>query len=126
MPWGDGLGEGRWEMRGGERCSAYSESPQACWDGPTQNFQQVAGTRAEIVHEFKKIANIPGFRPGKAPEPMVEKRYASEIDDELRKRIIPESYRHVLAEHDLRLDLGDLETQERERAGRPARASTSP
>ena len=63
--------------------------------------QRVAGTRAEILQEFRKHATIPGFRPGKAPEPMVEKRYAHEIDDELRKRIIPDTYREVLAEKKL-------------------------
>jgi len=57
------------------------------------NAGRVAGTRAEILQEFRKFAAIPGFRPGKAPEPMVEKRYAGQIDEELRKRLIPESYR---------------------------------
>jgi trigger factor len=64
--------------------------------------ERVAGTRAEIVQEFRKVASIPGFRPGKAPEPMVEKRYAGEIDEELRKRLIPESYREVLHEQNLK------------------------
>ena len=63
--------------------------------------QRVAGTRAEILQEFRKFASIPGFRPGKAPEPMVEKRYAGQIDDELRKRLIPESYREALNEQKL-------------------------
>ncbi len=58
--------------------------------------ERVAGTRAEILQEFRKVASIPGFRPGKAPEPMVEKRYAGQIDEELRKRLIPESYREAL------------------------------
>jgi len=65
--------------------------------------ERVAGTRAEILQEFRKFAKIPGFRPGKAPEPMVEKRYAAEIDEELRKRLIPESYREVLAEQKLKV-----------------------
>lgn len=65
--------------------------------------QRVAGTRAEIVQEFRKVASIPGFRPGKAPEPMVEKRYAGQIDDELRKRLIPESYREALNEQHLKV-----------------------
>jgi trigger factor len=60
--------------------------------------ERVAGTRAEILQEFRKVAAIPGFRPGKAPEPMVEKRYAGQIDEELRKRLIPESYREALSD----------------------------
>lgn len=65
--------------------------------------ERVAGTRAEILQEFRKIAAIPGFRPGRAPEPMVEKRYAGEIDEELRKRLIPESYREAVAEQKLKV-----------------------
>ena len=34
---------------------------------------------------------------------MVEKRYAGEIDEELRKRLIPESYREALAEQNLKV-----------------------
>jgi trigger factor len=65
--------------------------------------QRVAGTRAEILQEFRKFAAIPGFRPGKAPEPMVEKRYAAQIEEELRKRLIPESYRETLSEQKLKV-----------------------
>src|SRR5437867_1081248 len=61
--------------------------------------ERVASARAEVVQEFRKQASIPGFRPGKAPKPMVEKRYAKEIDDEVRKRIIPDTYREALTEH---------------------------
>src|SRR5271169_6196732 len=65
--------------------------------------ERVAGTRAEILQEFRKFAAIPGFRPGKAPEPMVEKRYAGQIDEELRKRLIPESYRETLSEQNVKV-----------------------
>ncbi|MGD1020642.1 MAG: trigger factor [Verrucomicrobiia bacterium] len=65
--------------------------------------ERVAGTRAEILQEFRKAASIPGFRPGKAPEPMVEKRYAGQIDEELRKRLIPESYREALHDQNLKV-----------------------
>jgi trigger factor len=65
--------------------------------------ERVAGTRAEILQEFRKSAAIPGFRPGKAPEPMVEKRYAGQIEEELRKRLIPESYRETLNEQKLKV-----------------------
>jgi trigger factor len=63
---------------------------------------RVAGARAEIVRDFRKHASIPGFRPGKAPEPMLEKRFGHEIDEELRRRLIPDSYREALAENKLR------------------------
>jgi trigger factor len=64
---------------------------------------RVAGVRAEIVREFCKQAAIPGFRPGHAPVPMVEKRYGPAIDEEVRKRLVPDTYREALREHHLRV-----------------------
>ncbi len=63
---------------------------------------RVAGVRTEILRDFRREANIPGFRAGHAPEPMVEKRYASAIDEELRRRLVPDAYREALAEHKLK------------------------
>ena len=64
---------------------------------------RVAGVRAEILQEFRKSATLPGFRPGKAPEPMVEKRYANEINQEVQQRLIPEAYREAVKEQKLRV-----------------------
>ena len=64
---------------------------------------RIAGVRAEILQEFRKVAAIPGFRPGKAPQPMVEKRYASEIEQEVQQRIIPDAYREAVKEQKLRV-----------------------
>ena len=64
---------------------------------------RVAGTRAEVLREVKAAVTIPGFRPGKAPEPLVEKRYAAEIDTEVRKQLIPEAYREAITEHQVKV-----------------------
>lgn len=64
---------------------------------------RVAGVRAEILKDFRKQANIPGFRPGKAPEPIVERHYSKQIDDEVRQRLIPDSYREAIAEKKIRV-----------------------
>lgn len=64
---------------------------------------KVAGVRAELLQEFRKQASIPGFRPGKAPEPLVEKRYAKQLDDEVRQRVIPDGYRDAITENKLRV-----------------------
>ncbi len=63
--------------------------------------QQVAGTRAEVLREIRKVASIPGFRPGKAPEPFVEKRFGDEILKELKSRLIPEAYRKAVNDLDI-------------------------
>jgi len=53
---------------------------------------------AAMEKNFRKEANIPGFRPGKAPLPMVVKKYDSEIKEEVKRKLIGDSYRQALEE----------------------------
>ena len=53
----------------------------------------------EVYDEIVKIANIPGFRVGKAPRETVKKHYAKDAKEEVLKRLIPEAYRKALEEH---------------------------
>jgi trigger factor len=48
--------------------------------------------------DFQKQANLPGFRPGKAPIPMVVRKYEQEIKDEVKRKLINDSYRKALEE----------------------------
>ena len=81
--------------------------------------ERVAGARAEILQEFRKAAQVPGFRPGKAPEPIVEAQYSRQIEEELRKRLIPETYRQAIAEQKVRaVGFPQIESVEWER-GKP-------
>jgi trigger factor len=52
----------------------------------------------EVLRDFQKAANLPGFRGGKAPLDMVEKRYAKEAEEETLKALIPEAYHQCVAE----------------------------
>ncbi|HEY9173342.1 MAG TPA: trigger factor [Verrucomicrobiae bacterium] len=54
-----------------------------------------------MVNEFRKEANLPGFRPGKAPRDMVAKRYEKEIADEVRRKLLSENYRKAVEEQKL-------------------------
>ena len=44
--------------------------------------------RQAIVNTLRRRAVIPGFRPGKAPLSLVAKRFASDIEDELKDRLV--------------------------------------
>jgi trigger factor len=61
----------------------------------------VAETYASVVESFCRVARIPGFRPGKAPAVIVQRRYAKEIDEEARDRILPRLYREAVADQKL-------------------------
>lgn len=56
--------------------------------------------------EFLRNAALPGFRPGKAPRGLVEKRFGQAVLDETRGQLIQEGYRRALEENKLR-PLGD-------------------
>ncbi|MDD4736509.1 MAG: trigger factor [Kiritimatiellae bacterium] len=56
-----------------------------------------------ILSEYKKHAKIPGFRPGKAPQALVEKRYAKEALKELKERMIPEYYQKAIEQEKIQV-----------------------
>ena len=48
---------------------------------------EVEDTRDFVVEAFMTQAKIPGFRPGKLPRKVVEKKFGSEIEKEVRDRL---------------------------------------
>ena len=55
----------------------------------------------EVYNEIVKVANIPGFRVGKAPKEMVKLNYAKAAREEVLKRLVPEGYKKALQDHDI-------------------------
>jgi len=55
----------------------------------------------EVYAEITKVANIPGFRAGKAPKELVKKHYAGDAKSEVLKRLIPQAYADALREHNI-------------------------
>ncbi len=51
-----------------------------------------------ITKDFQKQAALPGFRPGKAPRNLVLKKYEADIKDEVKRKLIGDSYRKALDE----------------------------
>ncbi len=50
----------------------------------------------KITSDFQKIAQIKGFRAGKAPLSVVEKRYAKDIEEEVRRKLVPDAFREAV------------------------------
>ena len=62
---------------------------------------------AKISRGYATKARIPGFRPGKAPSAVVEKRFQKEIIEELHGALINEAYDEALKQESLHvLDFG--------------------
>jgi len=53
----------------------------------------------EVYREIKKVAKIPGFRPGAVPKDLLEKHYAEDAEKEVLKRLIPAGYRQAVQNH---------------------------
>ena len=52
---------------------------------------QVASETQKVTDEFVRNAKVSGFRPGKAPKPMVEKLYSKNIADQLERSLTSKS-----------------------------------
>ncbi len=63
--------------------------------------QQVDDTFTTITKDFQKQASLPGFRPGKAPRDMVLRKYEKDITDEVKRKLISDSYRKAVDEKKL-------------------------
>ena len=68
-------------------------------------------TFESVTNDFRKHANLPGFRPGKAPKEMVVRKYEKDIQDEARRKLISDSYRKAIEEQKLEV-LGQPDIEE--------------
>ncbi|HEX4343200.1 MAG TPA: trigger factor, partial [Verrucomicrobiae bacterium] len=56
-----------------------------------------------ITKNFQREASLPGFRPGKAPRDMVIRKYEPDINVEVKRKLIGDSYRQALADQKLQV-----------------------
>lgn len=54
---------------------------------------EVDAEHAAVVTEFSKLARLPGFRPGKAPTPIVVRHFGKQIADEFKQKVVAKAYR---------------------------------
>lgn len=54
-----------------------------------------------IAREFARMARVPGFRPGKAPVTLIQRRFAGEIKEEVLQALVPERIEQAVAEQKL-------------------------
>src|SRR6516165_5305828 len=64
---------------------------------------EVAKEWDAIANSFARFAKIPGYRPGKAPRSVVDKRFRKEIQDEVTKKLVSKSYHEAVEQEQLRV-----------------------
>src|SRR5258708_31503313 len=66
-----------------------------------------------IANSFARFAKIPGYRPGKAPRSVIDKRFRKEIQEEVTKKLVSRSYSDAIAQEQLRVaSLTNLKEQQ--------------
>jgi trigger factor len=65
--------------------------------------ETVQTERAKIVSGYTAQARIPGFRPGKAPKNVIEKKFQSAIVEELDDRLVRQAYDEALRKEALKV-----------------------
>src|SRR5712671_3158448 len=64
---------------------------------------EVAKEWDAIANSFARFAKIPGYRPGKAPRAVIDKRFRKEIQEELTKKLVSKSYHDAIEQEQLRV-----------------------
>ncbi|MEM9018806.1 MAG: trigger factor [Verrucomicrobiota bacterium] len=78
----------------------------------------VSTTRKQIVSAYASQAKVPGFRPGKIPTSVIEKRFAGPIEDELKDRLARSAYEEARQKEDLAiLGISQVEREQFESDG---------
>src|SRR5207253_9283806 len=55
--------------------------------------------RCDVAYaDLNRRVHIPGFRPGKAPQGLLEKRYAKSVEEDVLRQLLPDYYRRAMKE----------------------------
>jgi trigger factor len=72
---------------------------------------EVGAKRQSLLKEFIKQVKVPGFRPGKAPVQLIERRFAKDIAEQLNQTLVREAYQEGLQKQEMDM-LGLVDVQE--------------
>lgn len=70
----------------------------------------VKSAREQVAREYGQQARIPGYRQGKAPRAVIERKFSKQIREELERKLLTDSTRQAISEQKLRvLQLAQIE-----------------
>jgi trigger factor len=65
--------------------------------------EKVSKVWDDVAGNYTKYARIPGYRAGKAPKAIIEKKFAREIREELEKKLLAESCKQAVQEKGIKM-----------------------
>ena len=63
--------------------------------------EDVSKAMERVAKEFARVANVPGFRRGKAPVSLIRRKFADDIKGEVLQTLVPERVEKAVAEQKL-------------------------
>jgi trigger factor len=78
------------------KCSVENKAPCRRVLSIEVPAETVAAAMGEVTDAYVRSAALPGFRKGKAPRRLVERRYAAEIRADAKERVLPQAYHDAL------------------------------
>jgi len=95
--------------------------------GPVKRALKIEVPEDAVNQEFDRVytdlkhqVRVPGFRPGKAPVAMLEKRYAKAVEQDVIQRLVPIYYQKAIQEAGVAPVLVEISPMERMKANRNA------
>jgi trigger factor len=64
--------------------------------------EEVSKAFRKVTRTYQKYARIPGFRPGKTPESVIQRRFATEIRKEVIDSLLPERFNQSIRDQNLK------------------------
>ena len=65
--------------------------------------ERIAKAKEQLIADFGQQAKIPGYRPGKAPRAVIERKFKKQIREELEGKLLRESAREAIQQKNLRV-----------------------
>src|SRR5262249_30878383 len=62
---------------------------------------EVAGAVEHEIGHLQERVRVKGFRPGKVPRQILQKRYGAEVSSEIARRLLEDAYRDAVTQHHL-------------------------
>ena len=64
---------------------------------------RVSDDYAKVVRSYQSEARVPGFRKGKAPADVVEKRFGKNIVEDAKEHLVPKFYQEAVEQEDVKV-----------------------
>ena len=82
----------------------------------TFTTSEVAARRDQVLKQVAGQSRLDGFRPGKSPKALVEKRFGAAADQKVQEELVDEGFKQALQQHRLR-PIGPITNEKVEREG---------